>query len=167
MTLSANSAARLVHSNQEKMFLRAPSSTSYESTRRQRWWALHEQNWLLRADLCHWCHPRFQGSGNLRLAVQLPEGEDTNEWLAVHSAQSYVTSTHTKNYICAHSCRFLQSPEHVVWYCHWVLYTTRGSGQTSRELATDWWGRIVPDYVCRSTVGFIIAMHHIFSWLVT
>lgn len=26
-----------------------------------------------------------QGSGNLRLAVQLPEGEDLNEWLAVHS----------------------------------------------------------------------------------
>ena len=28
----------------------------------------------------------FQGSGNLRLAVQLPEGEDESEWLAVHSA---------------------------------------------------------------------------------
>lgn len=26
----------------------------------------------------------LQGSGNLRLAVQLPDGEDTNEWLAVH-----------------------------------------------------------------------------------
>ena len=26
----------------------------------------------------------IQGSGNLRLAVQLPDGEDTNEWLAVH-----------------------------------------------------------------------------------
>ena len=25
-----------------------------------------------------------QGSGNLRKAVQLPEGEDLNEWLAVH-----------------------------------------------------------------------------------
>jgi MOB kinase activator 1 len=25
------------------------------------------------------------GSGNLRLAVALPEGEDLNEWLAVHS----------------------------------------------------------------------------------
>jgi len=29
---------------------------------------------------------RVQGSGNLRLAVQLPDGEDTNEWLAVHGA---------------------------------------------------------------------------------
>jgi MOB kinase activator 1 len=25
------------------------------------------------------------GSGNLRLAVVLPDGEDVNEWLAVHS----------------------------------------------------------------------------------
>ena len=25
-----------------------------------------------------------KGSGNLRLAVKLPEGEDLNEWLAVH-----------------------------------------------------------------------------------
>ena len=28
--------------------------------------------------------PEVQGSGNLRLAVRLPEGEDLNEWLAVH-----------------------------------------------------------------------------------
>jgi hypothetical protein len=28
------------------------------------------------------------GSGNLKLAVQLPEGEDLNEWLAVNSACS-------------------------------------------------------------------------------
>ena len=27
-----------------------------------------------------------KGSGNLRKAVQLPEGEDLNEWLAVHGA---------------------------------------------------------------------------------
>jgi MOB kinase activator 1 len=26
----------------------------------------------------------FQGSGNLRTAVQLPEGEDLQEWIAVH-----------------------------------------------------------------------------------
>ena len=26
----------------------------------------------------------LQGSGNLRLAVILPDGEDLNEWLAVH-----------------------------------------------------------------------------------
>ncbi len=28
------------------------------------------------------------GSGNLRAAVVLPEGEDLNEWLAVHSTPS-------------------------------------------------------------------------------
>ena len=27
---------------------------------------------------------RTQGSGNLRTAVQLPEGEDLQEWIAVH-----------------------------------------------------------------------------------
>jgi hypothetical protein len=32
------------------------------------------------------------GSGNLRLAVELPEGEDINEWLAVNSACARVTS---------------------------------------------------------------------------
>ena len=29
-----------------------------------------------------------KGSGNLRLAVKLPEGEDLNEWLAVHGKSS-------------------------------------------------------------------------------
>ncbi|KAF5370044.1 hypothetical protein D9758_001102 [Tetrapyrgos nigripes] len=29
------------------------------------------------------------GSGNLRLAVQLPDGEDTNEWLAVHAVDFF------------------------------------------------------------------------------
>ncbi|KAJ3506039.1 hypothetical protein NLJ89_g7095 [Agrocybe chaxingu] len=29
------------------------------------------------------------GSGNLRLAVQLPEGEDLNEWLAVHTVDFF------------------------------------------------------------------------------
>lgn len=28
------------------------------------------------------------GTGNIRQAVQLPEGEDLNEWLAVHSESS-------------------------------------------------------------------------------
>jgi len=30
------------------------------------------------------------GSGNLKLAVQLPEGEDLREWLAVHSNNKYI-----------------------------------------------------------------------------
>ena len=29
------------------------------------------------------------GSGNLRLAVQLPEGEDLNEWIAVNSKLNF------------------------------------------------------------------------------
>ena len=29
------------------------------------------------------------GSGNLRLAVMLPEGEDINEWVAVNSKKFY------------------------------------------------------------------------------
>lgn len=29
------------------------------------------------------------GSGNLKLAVQLPEGEDLNEWIAVNSELPY------------------------------------------------------------------------------
>lgn len=33
------------------------------------------------------------GSGNLRLAVMLPEGEDLNEWVAVNSTFSYVTGS--------------------------------------------------------------------------
>ena len=31
------------------------------------------------------------GSGNLRLAVQLPDGEDLNEWLAANSLQHRVS----------------------------------------------------------------------------
>jgi hypothetical protein len=33
-----------------------------------------------------------QGSGNLRTAVQLPEGEDLNEWIAVHGQLSSSSS---------------------------------------------------------------------------
>lgn len=33
------------------------------------------------------------GSGNLRLAVMLPEGEDLNEWVAVNSESKYRFST--------------------------------------------------------------------------
>lgn len=30
------------------------------------------------------------GSGNLRLAVMLPEGEDLNEWVAVNSMYQHI-----------------------------------------------------------------------------
>ena len=80
---SAISVARLVLLNQGKTFPRARSNTSYESMQRQHWCAFHEPH-LFGADCHNRCCRRVQGSGNLRLAVQLPEGEDTNEWLAVH-----------------------------------------------------------------------------------
>lgn len=37
------------------------------------------------------------GSGNLRLAVRLPEGEDINEWLAVNSARTPDDVAHGTN----------------------------------------------------------------------
>lgn len=37
------------------------------------------------------------GSGNLRLAVMLPEGEDLNEWVAVNSMQSGIQIYHYCN----------------------------------------------------------------------
>jgi hypothetical protein len=40
------------------------------------------------------------GSGNLRNAVQLPEGEDVNEWIAVNS-KSYLTLALTSHLINA------------------------------------------------------------------
>ena len=36
------------------------------------------------------------GSGNLEMAVELPDGEDMNEWLAVNTIEFYNDS---KNYI--------------------------------------------------------------------
>jgi MOB kinase activator 1 len=39
------------------------------------------------------------GSGNLRLAVMLPEGEDINEWVAVNSK-------FLLNLICLKNCLF-------------------------------------------------------------
>lgn len=65
------------------------------------------------------------------MAVQLPEGEDTNEWLAVHGAY------HTQTYIgCAfgddghHSGGFFQPSEYVVWDSNRVLHSSRSSCST-------------------------------------
>lgn len=42
------------------------------------------------------------GSGNLRMAVMLPEGEDLNEWVAVNSKhQFYLLFTHSLIYPCS------------------------------------------------------------------
>ena len=69
-----------------------------------------------------------QGSGNLRLAVQLPDGEDTNEWLAVHGTSPAYLISYCSS-ICSSplgSRRFLQPPEHALRHNHRVLYPTRG-----------------------------------------
>lgn len=49
------------------------------------------------------------GSGNLRLAVQLPEGEDMNEWVAVNSELLFVIKILVcfDNMTHIYSCRFL------------------------------------------------------------
>ena len=36
------------------------------------------------------------GSGNLEMAVELPEGEDMNEWLAVNTIEFYNDSNYIK-----------------------------------------------------------------------
>lgn len=60
---------------------------------------------------------RIQGSGNLRLAVQLPEGEDLNEWLAVHGTSSQLASVKQKYYICTQ-----RSTSSIIWICYMVLW---------------------------------------------
>jgi len=37
------------------------------------------------------------GSGNLEIAVELPEGEDLNEWLAVNTIEFYNDSKYSLN----------------------------------------------------------------------
>lgn len=49
------------------------------------------------------------GSGNLRLAVMLPEGEDLNEWVAVNSESIVIFNIFYKINILRFSCRFFQS----------------------------------------------------------
>lgn len=52
------------------------------------------------------------GSGSLRKAVQLPEGEDLGEWLAVNGISAYnpwiFQPERGANWFVTHSCRFLQ-----------------------------------------------------------
>jgi len=67
----------------------------------------------------------IQGSGNLRLAVRLPDGEDLNEWLAVHGnfirLQPMIPSN--SGFL---SSRFFQSRQYALWNSNGVLHTTRG-----------------------------------------
>ena len=43
---------------------------------------------------------RTLGSGNIKQAVQLPEGEDLNEWIAVNSEYRHFQHTHTHIHTC-------------------------------------------------------------------
>lgn len=44
------------------------------------------------------------GSGNLRLAVMLPEGEDLNEWVAVNSMHLMFLFCYLIVFECVYSC---------------------------------------------------------------
>ena len=60
------------------------------------------------------------GSGSLRKAVKLPEGEDLNEWLAVNSG----CQSSQNGWACSNpdfSCRFLQPDKPALWLDHRVL----------------------------------------------
>ncbi|KAG5639007.1 hypothetical protein H0H81_007915 [Sphagnurus paluster] len=67
------------------------------------------------------------GSGNLRLAVQLPEGEDTNEWLAVHGASRPRACPRPPPSPRCRSRRFFQPPEYAVRYRDRVLHGARSA----------------------------------------
>lgn len=55
------------------------------------------------------------GSGNLRLAVQLPEGEDLNEWIAVNSKTTEKKTIFFNVFFSIDfSCRFFQSDQHAL-----------------------------------------------------
>lgn len=81
------------------------------------------------------------GSGNLRLAVMLPEGEDLNEWVAVNSklkypfsvAAIYFVSIRSKHHLVSFfSCWFFQSNQHAVWHHHRILHGGKLSHHVSR-----------------------------------
>jgi MOB kinase activator 1 len=54
------------------------------------------------------------GSGSLRKAVKLPEGEDKDEWLAVNGEAQQGRARMT-SLIQHHSCRLLQSDQPALW----------------------------------------------------
>ena len=62
------------------------------------------------------------GSGSLRKAVKLPEGEDKDEWLAVNSENAYTTTGTTANMY--RSRRLLQPDQPAVRVHHRVLLAT-------------------------------------------
>lgn len=65
------------------------------------------------------------GSGSLRKAVKLPEGEDLNEWLAVNSKTNFAWLTRdifTNTSLS--SCRLLQPDQPALWLNNRVLLPT-------------------------------------------
>lgn len=66
----------------------------------------------------------MQGSGNLRTAVRLPEGEDLQEWIAVHGTYP-PTSKRPTRLTCIRSGRLLQPYQHALWDDFRVLHTQR------------------------------------------
>lgn len=63
------------------------------------------------------------GSGSLRKAVQLPDGEDLNEWLAVNGqAPSISCRRYRLIRVTVLSCRLLQSDQPALWLHHRVLF---------------------------------------------
>ena len=74
------------------------------------------------------------GSGNLRLAVMLPDGEDQNEWVAVNSNDTccFVQLVPILIYLLLFSsCRLFQSNQHALWYDYWVLHWRKLSHHVS------------------------------------
>ena len=66
------------------------------------------------------------GSGSLRKAVKLPEGEDLNEWLAVNGRFPVsVTGRRSQSILTlVSSCRFLQSDQPALRLDHGILLAT-------------------------------------------
>jgi hypothetical protein len=62
------------------------------------------------------------GSGSLRKAVKLPEGEDEDEWLAVNGAICLKHIKDAEADLIA-SGRFLQPDQPALWVNHRVLFT--------------------------------------------
>jgi len=95
------------------------------------------------------------GSGNLRLAVMLPEGEDLNEWVAVNSKLNIIfISIRSKHLSFSFSCWFFQSNQHVVRDHHRILYRGELShhvGRTKVRISLGRWSHGEKAYQMLST----------------
>jgi hypothetical protein len=56
------------------------------------------------------------GSGNLEIAVELPEGEDLNEWLAVNTIEFYNDSKYNMFYFYIYSIIYFLYSQSSIWY---------------------------------------------------